>query len=414
MHVVVNHDYRFILYSILLCATGLSQGFHTVTQLAITLKNQDNNDKIIARIFIFFIAATAGISIMLVPFFLCLASREFLIIDNDEVSKIDIHYSITTIIVSLTLTPFMCLCVFLMQESNYNYIVATSETQMLSVSQFIKQKGFCALVELLSANFLLYILCAIVCAAGTTTSVYFLTYNAISDAYFDTTCDPKLVMLSFASFLIAKIIAIYGSMKFKLHFLFDEYITTYITWLSALFFMIGFYYIQISFTYSLRGEMIQFLKNDLMIVHQSQGLSSITLIVFVMFVEKVLSYIIFNIAIVPSLTLTIHLNSIKAKEELQIEKFNSEIMLVERKRAFKALSEVIPMGIAQELINGGVVIPKTHPWTIVFFSDIENFTGYCSDNNPMAVFNLINQLFSVMDYCKQLFPCLHKIETGKY
>ena len=112
MHVVVNHDYRFILYSILLCATGLSQGFHTVTQLAITLKNQDNNDKIIARIFIFFIAATAGISIMLVPFFLCLASREFLIIDNDEVSKIDIHYTITTIIVSINFTPYMCLCVF--------------------------------------------------------------------------------------------------------------------------------------------------------------------------------------------------------------------------------------------------------------------------------------------------------------
>ena len=406
MDVVVNHDLRYIFYSLLLCGTGLSQGFHTVTQYAITMK-KDNNNKFMARLFIFFIASTAGISITMVPFYLTLASREFFIIENNEVTKLDVHYSSTTILISIILTPLMCLCVFLMQESTYNYIVTTCETQTLSVFEFIKQRGFRKLIALLSGQFLLYIFCAFCCATVATASIYLFTINAISDIDFDITCDSKLVLLSFISFLVAKIIAIYGSMKFKLHFLYDECATRYITWSSSLFFMIGFITIQRSLSYSLkRGLNYKFIEKG------NQGLSSMTLIVLVMFVEKVISYIIFNIAIVPSLTLTIYLNGIKAKEELHLEKFNSEIMFIERKRAFQALSEVLPLGVAEDFIfNGGSILPKSHSFTLVFFSDVENFTAWSNNNNPITVFNFINTLFSVIDCCKQQFPQLHKVET---
>lgn len=46
----------------------------------------------------------------------------------------------------------------------------------------------------------------------------------------------------------------------------------------------------------------------------------------------------------------------------------------------------------------------------IFFSDVVGFTNICSAVPPEKVVKMLNDLYTVMDYCTSLFP-LYKVET---
>lgn len=46
----------------------------------------------------------------------------------------------------------------------------------------------------------------------------------------------------------------------------------------------------------------------------------------------------------------------------------------------------------------------------IFFSDVVGFTSICASVAPREVVNMLNELYTVMDYCTSLFP-LYKVET---
>lgn len=97
------------------------------------------------------------------------------------------------------------------------------------------------------------------------------------------------------------------------------------------------------------------------------------------------------------------------KKELTIQ---TEVLHAERQVALKLLNAMVPPRIASELCRGVVVAPELHPFSTVFFSDIEGFTRFSSVKSPVEVFAMLNRLFRVMDYCVTLFPShLYKLET---
>jgi len=55
------------------------------------------------------------------------------------------------------------------------------------------------------------------------------------------------------------------------------------------------------------------------------------------------------------------------------------------------------------------IIPLLTQVTI-FFSDVEGFTTICAQVTPIQVVHMLNDLYTVMDYCTSLFP-LYKVET---
>ena len=46
----------------------------------------------------------------------------------------------------------------------------------------------------------------------------------------------------------------------------------------------------------------------------------------------------------------------------------------------------------------------------IFFSDVVGFTNICAAVTPIQVVKMLNELYTVMDYCTSHFP-LYKVET---
>jgi len=75
------------------------------------------------------------------------------------------------------------------------------------------------------------------------------------------------------------------------------------------------------------------------------------------------------------------------------------------------LCEMLPSNIANKLSKGNVIKPEKHEFVCLFMSDIESFTPFASNLDPLEVFKMLNRLYRVMDFCLTFFPTLYKLET---
>ncbi|CAJ1941243.1 unnamed protein product [Cylindrotheca closterium] len=74
------------------------------------------------------------------------------------------------------------------------------------------------------------------------------------------------------------------------------------------------------------------------------------------------------------------------------------------------LHSIIPHKVADDLRRGKTVDPVFHENVTLFFSDIVGFTKICDQVEPWDVIDMMNQLFSIMDYLAAHFN-LYKVET---
>lgn len=71
---------------------------------------------------------------------------------------------------------------------------------------------------------------------------------------------------------------------------------------------------------------------------------------------------------------------------------------------------MLPKKVADELRMGKTIEPMFHENVTLFFSDIEGFTKLCDQVEPWSVIDMMNQLYSVMDFLADRFN-LYKVET---
>mmetsp|Transcript_8527 Transcript_8527/g.18598 ORF Transcript_8527/g.18598 Transcript_8527/m.18598 type:complete len:548 (-) Transcript_8527:23-1666(-) len=74
------------------------------------------------------------------------------------------------------------------------------------------------------------------------------------------------------------------------------------------------------------------------------------------------------------------------------------------------LHQMLPPKVAADLSAGRPVPPEAFDNVTIFFSDIEGFTKISAAVQPVEIVNLLNVLYTVMDYCASLFP-VYKVET---
>lgn len=67
------------------------------------------------------------------------------------------------------------------------------------------------------------------------------------------------------------------------------------------------------------------------------------------------------------------------------------------------LEELLPQHAAEGLRTGKAVEPRLHEKVSLFFSDIVGFTNICSTLDPHEVIDMLNRLYSVMDFLATKF-----------
>jgi class 3 adenylate cyclase len=74
------------------------------------------------------------------------------------------------------------------------------------------------------------------------------------------------------------------------------------------------------------------------------------------------------------------------------------------------IRQMLPRKVCVPLRQGKKVPPEAFQGVSIFFSDVVGFTTISSEVEPIKVHELLNTLFTVMDYCTAMFP-LYKVET---
>lgn len=108
----------------------------------------------------------------------------------------------------------------------------------------------------------------------------------------------------------------------------------------------------------------------------------------------------------------IYLGEYIAQEVNQAHKLDqiSKHLEHERKLSNTLLYNLLPRNVADDLRRGNKVEPTHYDNVTVFFSDVVGFTSICDQVDPWQVIDLLNQLYSVMDFLASRFK-LYKIET---
>eukprot|EP00567_Pseudictyota_dubia_P007867 CAMPEP_0197454492 /NCGR_PEP_ID=MMETSP1175-20131217/38099_1 /TAXON_ID=1003142 /ORGANISM="Triceratium dubium, Strain CCMP147" /LENGTH=127 /DNA_ID=CAMNT_0042988083 /DNA_START=1 /DNA_END=380 /DNA_ORIENTATION=- len=74
------------------------------------------------------------------------------------------------------------------------------------------------------------------------------------------------------------------------------------------------------------------------------------------------------------------------------------------------LHNMLPENVADDLQAGKTVEPCHFENVTLFFSDVVGFTQICDSIEPWDVIDMLNQLYSVMDFLSSHFK-LYKVET---
>ena len=101
----------------------------------------------------------------------------------------------------------------------------------------------------------------------------------------------------------------------------------------------------------------------------------------------------------------------RAQREHAVSSAVASVLAGEKRLLADALYSMVPQSVARDLEAGVPSPPSSFEFCTLFFSDIVGFTPHCRQNTPLAVFNLLDRLYTVMDLCVAQFPSLYKVET---
>ncbi|CAJ1967262.1 unnamed protein product [Cylindrotheca closterium] len=88
----------------------------------------------------------------------------------------------------------------------------------------------------------------------------------------------------------------------------------------------------------------------------------------------------------------------------------SKRLISEKDLSNTLLNNMLPQKVAEDLRRGKTVEPAFHEHVTLFFSDVVGFTSICDQVEPWDVIDMMNQLYSVMDFLASHFD-LYKVET---
>lgn len=97
------------------------------------------------------------------------------------------------------------------------------------------------------------------------------------------------------------------------------------------------------------------------------------------------------------------LDQVAISEELETEKFNHKIDLA-------LVYQILPPEIVEAIRTGAKPENKKLEHVTIFFSDVVGYTDISRQVSEIEVMTMLNNLYTVMDYCTEIFD-LYKVET---
>ena len=88
----------------------------------------------------------------------------------------------------------------------------------------------------------------------------------------------------------------------------------------------------------------------------------------------------------------------------------SRKLVYEHNLSNSLLYSMLPQEVATILRAGRAFEPRHHENVTLFFSDVVGFTDMCSEMPPWDVIDMLNRLYTVMDFLAERF-LLYKVET---
>ena len=349
-------------------------------------------------------STTTSISSLWAPLQMVLLSKDYYIIDDEGVKNpVEISFKVYYVFGSLILFTVLTLVIMTLEENSrqFNNMLSKQTLDNKVFNNYISEHGYYKLFYGIFQD------CTKEIRIGFSSAIFYTLFQLLSvysiDSKISVTINWNYLFISYFLKGFCMSLSLIGLYRYRLFFFFDEggepillYIIVASCIIGTISVFVGEYAVNLSTNDHFKYE----------VCVDTYTITPTALLFSTIIIDRIMTFVVQNIYAIPSLSSWIH----SYKFQQTSKQYQNKIADEEAKSSLvtKVLKEMLPLQIAKQLIGGGHVMPEKYQSVLIFYSDPYGFTTFADGQDPLSVFQSLDLLYSVMDYCVSQFPELNK------